>query len=99
MEKRNTSKWIGSVEDEIDEVEEISVQVKQEPPASIWLQSQYPGTVIVIGSVSGNRYVFNGGGSTVEVDARDAPKMLEKVFGGNSCCGSGVVPTHHFVAL
>ncbi len=95
MEKRSVSKWIGIVEDE----EDSSIQVKQLPPASVWLQSQYPGNAIVIGNVSGNRYVFNGGGSIVEVDARDVPKMLEKVFGGNSCCGSGVKPTHHFVVV
>lgn len=98
MEKRSFVEWVGSV-DETEEVEEVSIQVKQEPSPSVWLRSQYPGNVIVVGSVSGNRYVFNGGGTTLEVDARDAPKMLEKRFGGNSCCGSGVEPTPHFVIV
>jgi hypothetical protein len=97
MEKRSVSEWIGGVEDEVEETP--SIQVKQKPPASVWLRNQYPGNVIVIGSISGNRYVFNGGGSTSEVDARDAPEMLEKRFGGNSCCGSGVEPTFHFIVV
>ena len=97
MEKRSFSEWVGIVEDELEEVS--SIQVKQEPPASVWLRSQYPGNVIVEGKVSGNRYVFNGSNSTLEVDARDVPEMLEKRFGGNSCCGSGVGPLPIFIVV
>ena len=78
---------------------EIEDRVKLEPPASVHLKSQYPGTVIVIGSATGQRYVFNKAGVELEVDANDAPKMLEKVFGGNSCCGSGAKPISHFVVV
>jgi hypothetical protein len=55
--------------------------------------------VIVIGSATGNRYVFSTAGVVLEVDANDAPKMLEKVFGGNSCCGSGARPLSHFIVV
>jgi len=35
----------------------------------------------------------------LEVDARDVPEMLEKRFGGNSCCGSGVKPLPIFIVV
>lgn len=89
MEKRNSNRRNSVVEEK---------RVKLEPPASVRLQSQFPGTVIVIG-VSGKRYVFPNAGVIVEVDAEDAPKMLEKTYGGNSCCGSGVTPLHHFIVV
>lgn len=88
MEKRSVDEWNSGVE-----------QVKQLPPASICLRSQFPDIVEIFGSVSGNKYVFNRGGSELMVDARDVPKMLEKRFGGNSCCGSGVKPLPYFIVI
>ena len=99
MEKRSFGYRDRIVEDE--EEEEIVIKeerVKLEPPASVRLRSQYPGTVIVIGSISGNRYVFNAG-DIQDVNADDAPKMLEKRFGGNSCCDSGAKPLPHFIVI
>ena len=90
MAKRNIDNRVSIVEEQ---------RVKLEPPASVRLLSQYPGTVIVIGSATGNRYVFSNAGVVLEVDANDAPRMLEKVFGGNSCCGSGVRPLSHFIVV
>lgn len=43
--------------------------------------------VKVVGSVTGNRYVFNGAGSVVDVDERDVDNLLEKRQGGRRCCG------------
>ena len=89
MEKRSSYIRDSIVEDE---------RVKLEPPASVRLRSQYPGTVICIGSITGNRYVFKPN-DVIDVDANDAPKMLTKRFGGNSCCGSGAKPLSHFIVV
>jgi hypothetical protein len=91
MEKRSLTGRIGFVEEP---------QVELEPPkASICLRSQYPGNLIVIGKVTGQRYVFNGGGSTLKVAADDVPEFLKKTVGGNSCCGSGVKPLPLFTVV
>jgi len=102
MEKRSSyyrTSIVTGEEFEEDEIELLEDQVKLEPPASVWLMSQYPGNLISTGAVTGKRYVFMGGGSTVEVDALDAPGMLSRVFGGNSCCGSGVTSTPQFIVV
>lgn len=98
MEKRSFDFRDRFVEED-DEEEVIEERVKLEPPASVRLRSQYPGTVIVIGSASGQRYVFGYAGVELDVNADDAPKMLEKRFGGNSCCGSGAKPLPHFIVV
>ena len=95
MEKRSSYNRDRFIDDELEVIEE---RVKLEPPASVRLRSQYPGTVITIGVYTGNRYVFKSG-DTIDVNANDAPKMLEKRFGGNSCCGSGVKPLPHFIVV
>ena len=87
MEKRSTVERDSIVEDAPLVREKASYQVKLEPPASVWIQCSYPAKVNVIGSVTGRKYAFNGSGSHREVDAKDVPKMLEKVHGMNSCCG------------
>lgn len=43
--------------------------------------------VVVTGSVSGERYVFKGAGSVVDVDIRDVESLLEKRQGEKQCCG------------
>lgn len=90
MESRSFHQW-GSILNES--------QVKPLPPASVWLRSNYPDRLIVIGSVSGNRYEFPRGGATLEVDERDVPEMLQKMYGGNSCCGSNAKPTPKFTVI
>ena len=94
MEIGNSSKWVSIIEDH-DE----GNQVKQEPPVSVWLRSNYPDRLIVIGSVSGERYEFPRGDSVLQVDERDVPEMLTKYFGGNSCCGSNVRPLPKFAIV
>ena len=96
MEKRSSYNRDRFIDDEPEEI--IEERVKLEPPASVRLRSQYPGTVITIGVYTGTRYVFKSG-DTIDVNANDAPKMLEKRFGGNSCCGSGVKPLPHFIVV
>jgi hypothetical protein len=69
------------------------------PPASVWLRSNYPDRLIVIGSVSGNRYEFPKNGTILEVDEQDVPEMLKKTYGGNSCCGSMARPLPKFTVI
>jgi len=99
MAKRSANQWDSELENEDEFLEEeiIPIQVKQEPPASVWLQCVYPATVIVTG-ITGKRYVFNGSGSTCEVDAIDVPKLMEKKFNQTSCCGKAD-PTPKFRRL
>lgn len=66
-------------------------------PSGVRLQSQYPGVLNATGSITGNVYRFNGGGSILEVHQDDVPELLGKTFGGYSCCGSGAVPTPMFI--
>jgi len=47
------------------------------------------------GPVTGNKYVFSGIGSIVEVDADDATIMLEKK-GNKACCPNSVGPQPYF---
>lgn len=102
MEKRSSyyrASIITGDEFEEDEIELLDNRVKLEPPASVRLRSNYPGNLISTGAVTGKRYAFMGGGSTLDVDALDAPGMLARVFGGNSCCGSGVTATPQFIVV
>ena len=48
--------------------------------------------VKVTGYITGIEYVFNGGGSAVNVDIRDADKILENDKRIQSCCGSFSTP-------
>lgn len=93
MEKRSFDKWDSFIAEE--EVEEIS----QVEPSGVWLQSNYPDKLIVIGSITGTRYEFPKSGSQLLVDERDVPEMLLKKFGGNSCCGSGAKPIPKLVVV
>lgn len=90
MEKRNINYGKSIVKED---------QVEPQPPAGVWLRSNFPGILHTSGSITGNRYTFNGGGSVVEVDAKDAPGLLLKTYGGVSCCGSNSKPSPMFVAI
>ena len=104
MEKRSSNFRSSFVDDDFEIEEPIPEVVKEErvklePPASVRLRSQYPGILNARGSVTGTMYHFPGAGSVSEVDAQDVPSLLAKVFGGNSCCGSGTKPTPKFVLV
>ena len=49
-----------------------------------------------IGSVTGKRYSWSGGGAVVEVDILDIDKLLEKGSNPKSCCGGGLVVQPYF---
>lgn len=91
MEKRSTHHR--------DSVVKAEKRVKLEPPASVRLMSQYPGILIATGEATGKEYRFPAAGSVLEVDAEDAKSLTKMVFGGNSCCGSGVKPTPRFIVV
>jgi hypothetical protein len=83
VEKRSSDKW-----DSLLEKEEDEIQVKQSK--SVWLQSNYPDRLIVIGKVTGRRYEFPRGGSIGEVDEQDAVEMLKIMLGGHPCCNETI---------
>lgn len=53
------------------------------------VQSMFPANVVYIGPISGERYIFPGAGSILEVDSRDVPNMLAYRIGTSACCGGG----------
>jgi hypothetical protein len=80
------------------EEEEDKEQVKPlaDEAVGVWLQSNFPGTLNVIGPVSRKLYKFPRGGARLEVDTEDVPGLLAKTFGGKSCCGSRAKPLPYF---
>ena len=48
------------------------------------------------GQVTGNLYIFNRGGSVLDVDKKDAEKMLKRSE-QHSCCGSTSTPYFEIV--
>lgn len=42
---------------------------------------------VKITGISGREYLFNGAGSTQDVDERDVESLLEKRQGRRQCCG------------
>ena len=64
-----------------DYTEEVVVQ------EMVRLQSKFPATIRLTGQVTGKRYEWKNAGSVVEVDAQDAPNLLERRVGRTACCG------------
>ena len=87
MEKRSSTKgrreW---VEDEEVVVEQFRELLEDDEPETVRLTLQRPVRLIITGPVTGKQYVFNGAGFSADVDALDAPQMLEKRSAG-TCCG------------
>lgn len=42
---------------------------------------------VTVTGLTGNTYLFQGGGSVVEVAEADVPKLLSMRLGGALCCG------------
>ena len=76
------SEWVEPLEEQYTPK---VVEINLPPPKTVALQLQINCILKTQGSVSGNLYVFGGAGSIVDVDERDAPKMLEKSL-GRPCC-------------
>lgn len=52
----------------------------------IELRNLYPSIIKGYGKVTGNEYIWNGAGTVVKVDVRDAPDFLERLL-PPTCCG------------
>jgi len=63
-------------------------------PERVWVRNLYPATVKVAGR-SGERYVFDGSGVEVKVNALDVQELLAKRRGG--CCGAVPSPMFELV--
>lgn len=54
----------------------------------------YPALMKYTGPVTGKMYIFNGGGSEVDVDERDVDTMLSRMT--NASCCTGIPGMHYF---
>ena len=88
MAKRSSNEWdskrVKGIEDgvPIDIEEPIEYQ---DIPHTVRLVLLRNIRLTFTGAVTGNKYIFDGAGSTLDVDALDAPDMLSK-DGGRTCC-------------
>ena len=60
--------------------------VKKVVPKTVQIVLARNKRVTTIGSVTGDVYVFPNAGAILDVDERDAPSLLAKGAGKNSCC-------------
>jgi len=98
------SEWVEDEEIEIpvetvDEVEEYPqvLEINLPKPSGQLLALNLNMRLNIVGSVTGNRYTFNGAGSTVFVDEKDVPAFLSKTVGRSTCCGGK--PAYYFSTL
>lgn len=61
-------------------------------PKLVTIQSFIDTRYIIFGKVTGKRYVFDGAGSEVKVDERDADQILGMKRGKPCCGGTGGTP-------
>jgi len=71
---------------ETSKLKKLTVSKK---PERVWVRNLFPATVKVAGR-SGERYVFDGSGVEVKVNALDVNELLAKRRGG--CCGATKSP-------
>jgi len=100
------SEWVEDEEIEF-QVETLEGLVEEEYPQVLEINLPQPSGQLlalnlnmrlnIVGSVTGNRYTFNGAGSTVFVDEKDVPAFLAKTVGRSTCCGGK--PAHYFSAI
>lgn len=81
--KRNKSDII----EQEEQVKPLGVSVEDETLSRVSLKLQYPVRYVHTSKLTGERYEWNGAGSTVSVNAVDAPVLLIK-YRQNGCCGS-----------
>jgi hypothetical protein len=70
---------------------------KQEEKETVSVMLMQSTIIKVIGSVTGKEYIFNGGGSVVEVDKEDIGIINKYNVATLSCCGSYSSPYFKFV--
>jgi hypothetical protein len=76
-------------------VEGYEEVIEDAPQTTVRLRLLKSITLNYTGPITGQKYVFSGSGSVVEVDAEDATIMLEKK-GGRPCCPTSVGPQPYF---
>jgi hypothetical protein len=87
--------------DSIMEIEKPAIVIPEAPKYNkgisntILIRSRIDAIYKTIGAVSGRAYVFNGGGSVVDVNKEDVDELLSRRK-GNSCCGGTNVPNPVF---
>jgi hypothetical protein len=69
-----------------EQVKPLGVSVN-EALSRVSLKLQYPVRYVHTSKITGERYEWSGAGSTVSVNAVDAPILLIK-YKQNGCCGS-----------
>ncbi len=84
MAKRSADAWDGELEDSLDS-EYVKVMLMKNS------------LVYITGMVTGREYFFDGGGSIVEMDKRDAEELIENMKTTTSCCGT--ISTPKFMIL
>lgn len=62
---------------------------------TVKLQLTRPVNLTIVGPVTGKKYIFNGGGSVVNVDKLDADELLNKKTTGG-CCSNPFPPQPYF---
>ena len=93
MEKRSsTERNDKRVKVEIDVPVEPEAPAKQElSPKTVLIRSLRYGKINTVGKVTGRRYTFDGAGSSILMDHRDAEYLLT-LRSGRGCCSSGRTP-------
>jgi len=92
MAKRSIDEWNSELED-TNEFYEMYPELKE--PETVKLQLQKDVHLIIEGKITGKTYIFDRGGSTLNVDKADAEIMLTKRSGHCDCPG-GVGSTPYF---
>ena len=101
MEKRDTNEWDSKrvkVAEEKPSEEKPSKKAKpveKVVPKTVQIRLLRRKNISTKGTVTGNMYSFQGAGSTLDVDERDAPSLLARGVGGTSCC-SGLPSSPYF---
>ena len=93
MAKRRDNEWMGEFVELPEEdvlVEEdnfLSEELVQEEPETVRIMLGHDVILEYTGVITGKLYVFNRGGSILDVDKKDAEIMLKRTE-QQSCCGS-----------
>jgi hypothetical protein len=78
--------------------DEISIFAEEEPEIETFSVMLMQVMIVkIIGDVTGKEYIFNGGGSIVEVDKRDIGIINKYNVAITSCCGTLSSPYFKFV--
>lgn len=91
---RKKSKW-DAMEEVMPHKEAVKV-VDQLEAGVVLLRSLRVSRLVMLGSVTGQRYVWPHVGFVLSVDAADAVLLVEKTKASVSCCG-GAAQSHKYV--